>query len=176
VCDIIWQYHPKSVLDIGPGFGRWGFLAREMLDVFQGRIAKSTWKTRICCVEAYSGYVREQYSFIYDRVFVDCGRRFLSRTDERFDMIIAGDVLEHFEKSDALDFIRLAREKSNKAVVLCVPIGTGYPQGQVQGNPMEAHLSTWETAEFEKLGALSPVFTCRERIKSRPYAVAIFEK
>ena len=30
------QLQPKSVLDVGCGFGKWGYLCREYLDVFPG--------------------------------------------------------------------------------------------------------------------------------------------
>ena len=31
--------NPSSVLDVGAGFGRWGFLIREFLEVWIGRYA-----------------------------------------------------------------------------------------------------------------------------------------
>ena len=39
--------NPKSVLDIGVGFGKWGYLFREYLDVYHGRVFKEDWLVNI---------------------------------------------------------------------------------------------------------------------------------
>ena len=38
--DWVVRLQPRSILDIGVGFGKWGFLCREYLDIFQGRYAR----------------------------------------------------------------------------------------------------------------------------------------
>lgn len=45
--ELIRQADPSSILDIGVGFGRWGMLCREFLDVWQGRVFREQWQTRI---------------------------------------------------------------------------------------------------------------------------------
>ena len=44
---VLRRLKPASVLDVGTGFGRWGVLCREFLDVWEGREARSLWQTRI---------------------------------------------------------------------------------------------------------------------------------
>ena len=102
VCDLIWKYQPKSVLDIGPGFGRWGFIVREMMDVFKGRVHAEQWQTRISAIEIFPKYLQAHHRHIYDDIIVDCALAYTCKFEgitDVFDMVIAGDVLEHFDKS-----------------------------------------------------------------------------
>lgn len=44
----------ESVLDVGVGFGRWGFSIREFLEAWAGRPLTIQWKLRIDVIEAFS--------------------------------------------------------------------------------------------------------------------------
>jgi len=167
------------VLDVGVGFGRWGFICRELLDAFRGRVTKSEWKTKIVGLEIFPRYIERHQDYLYDKIIIDCALRYLEMSkykEDRYDLIIAGDVLEHFKKSDGWKLINQLYARANKAVIFCVPIGTGYPQGTACGNDHEEHKSAWEVKDFELDPRFhKPVFTCKERIKQRPYAVAVME-
>lgn len=176
VCDLFWKYQPKTVLDIGIGFGRWGFLAREILDVFRGRYKPQDWQTKICGLEIFPDYLNFQQSF-YDEIKIGCGLEFLQNTRQMFDLIIAGDVLEHFTKENGRKLIDSAYAHANKAAIFCVPLGDGYKQGKACGNEYEEHKAVWELSDFTSDSRfVQPVFTCNERVKRRPYCVAVMEK
>jgi hypothetical protein len=38
------RLQPQSILDVGMGFGKWGVLAREYLDVWGGRCRPADWR------------------------------------------------------------------------------------------------------------------------------------
>ena len=38
---------PRSILEIGVGFGKWGVVAREYLEAWQGRFRREDWQVRI---------------------------------------------------------------------------------------------------------------------------------
>ena len=59
--DWVVKIQPKSVLDIGVGHGKWGFLAREYTDIFYNRYDRATWETRIEGVEAFPTYATPTY-------------------------------------------------------------------------------------------------------------------
>ncbi|WP_234973033.1 hypothetical protein [Paenibacillus vortex] len=67
----------------------------------------------------------------------------------QFDLIILGDVLEHFTKERGLALLQTCIQKS-RFVLLNIPIGTNWPQGAAYGNEFEAHLSTWTTEELDQ--------------------------
>lgn len=54
--DLVTIMDPRSVLDIGTGFGKYGILCREYLELWDGRQQYSDFKRRIDGVEAYSPY------------------------------------------------------------------------------------------------------------------------
>ena len=65
-----------------------------------------------------------------------------------WDLIIFGDVLEHFEKQESREILKWCVEHS-KYVLINIPIGAGFEQGERYGNPYEAHLSVWEVNDFK---------------------------
>jgi SAM-dependent methyltransferase len=168
--DIFWKYKPQSLLDIGVGAGRWGFLFREQMETFRGVFDKKDWKTNLIGVEIWPKYLKEYHEYFYDKIYVGDIRDFLKNNRESFDLIVAGDIIEHLEKSEALKVIEQLRMIANKCVVVCIPLGPGYPQGEVKGNKAEAHLSVWDAAEFKELGWIAEVIV-KERIKKRPYGI-----
>lgn len=133
---------PRSVLDIGCGFGRWGFLAREFCDVSWERYAKTTWKTRVDAVEAFEDYISPHHRYIYDNIYVARVQDFIEEMDS-YDLICMGDVLEHLEKKEGIGLLHDLRGKCSKGLIVGVPLGERWPQGAVLGNPFEEHLSVW---------------------------------
>ena len=66
--DWIREVNPRSVLDVGVGFGKWGFLCREYLDVFNGRHFREDWKIRIIGIEGFEKYLHPASRYIYDDI------------------------------------------------------------------------------------------------------------
>lgn len=139
---------PSSILDVGVGYGRWGVLCREFLDVCRGDYDKNDWKTRIDGIEIFQNYLRPYHDYFYDRIIVGDAHAVLKKMNRTYDLIILGDVLEHFEKTKAIEFLNLCLNKSNY-VMLNIPIGNGWEQGPQHGNAHEAHLSTWHLKELQ---------------------------
>lgn len=146
---VLISLNPRSFLDIGCGFGRWGFLAREFCDIFQGRYDKSTWKTRIDGVEVFEEYIRPHHKYIYDKIYICKIEDFINDMN-KYDVIFAGDVIEHLEKSEAKDLLEKLFSKYNKSLIVAVPLGNWY-QGEVFGNPYETHRSIWLKEDLEEL-------------------------
>lgn len=138
---------PASVLDIGVGFGRWGFLCREMLDAFAGRVDRSRWRIRIEGIEIYEKYLQNHQRYIYDKIHVGNAKDVI-KTLGRYDIIIIGDMLEHLAKDDAWGLFHAAMERADKALVLNLPIGEGWLREIGSDNKYEDHLSWWTLDEF----------------------------
>lgn len=127
---------PKSVLDVGAGFGKWGFLCREYLDVYNGRHFREDWKTRIVGMEGFERYIHPASRYLYDDIVVGDA---LVKIHEvgLFDLIIMGDILEHFTRHWANSM--LANAVAMSQAVLVVTPGGRWPQGAVHGNEYERH-------------------------------------
>jgi len=148
VIDIVRYLKPKSILDIGVGFGKWGFLCREYLDVMAGRPFPENWKIKIDGLEIFEPYIQLHQSHIYNTIHIgDCTR--LIDDLPSYDLMIMGDVLEHIPKPAGRQFLEKAFKKC-KAFILVIPLGSAWlKQGEMYGNKHEAHISVWEGTDFE---------------------------
>ena len=131
---------PRSVLDLGAGFGKFGVLCREILDARFGRCRPDQWETRIDGVEAWQAYQNPCWE-IYNRFTTGAIRKIYSG----YDLVLMIDVLEHFDSNSGSDILtRLVA--ANKHVIVSVPNGK-MEQGAEFGNPHEAHVRTFNGVE-----------------------------
>jgi hypothetical protein len=141
---------PSSLLDIGLGNGKIGFLARDLLDTMLGqRYKKEEWKIRIDGVEVFPDYIQDFQKAIYDNIFIGDAFDVIDTLDS-YDLIFLGDVLEHFEKK-ALKFLDKCITHCNQHLILAIPLGDKWIQPEIYGNPHKEHKSFWERNDFEPL-------------------------
>jgi SAM-dependent methyltransferase len=126
---------PKSVLDVGCGNGRYGFLFREMLDWNYGNIHKCSWKTRLDCVEVERDYITPIHSYIYDNVYVQDWDSV--ELENPYDVIFMGDVLEHFK--DWKSALEKSNEYSTYTIVACPNWEGSINQKEWHGYSSEVH-------------------------------------
>lgn len=143
---LIAKMAPASVLDIGPGAGKYGkmigLLRREGVRI-----------DRLAALEIDARYIAQ---FELDRIYdeVRCGDAAAlpdARSDEVFDLVIFGDVLEHLRKSAGVDLIDFLYYRV-KYLLLVIPVD--YIQDAVAGHAHEAHISTWYPEDFDRYKAL----------------------
>lgn len=143
-------HRPKSVLDLGVGFGLAGAIVRQYLDD-----GVQPWKTVLVGVEAFKEYKNPSWD-LYGAVLEMDIRSFLSNNDypgldgyAKYDFIIFSDVLEHFEKEEGLKLIYDLMGLLNKGGVLWIATpGVWCEQDAVHGNEYERHRSLWKWNEF----------------------------
>jgi 2-polyprenyl-3-methyl-5-hydroxy-6-metoxy-1,4-benzoquinol methylase len=128
----------RTVIDVGAGAGKWGRLLAGLVG-------------RIDAIEIWQGYV-ERYSLpdLYSKVFVMDARDF--NWNPPYNVVILGDVLEHMDRASAVAMLSRIRDSGSR-VFLTIPISL-CPQGEVNGNPHEAHLDQWTNAELIASGWL----------------------
>ncbi len=68
-----------------------------------------------------------------------------------FDVCVAIDVIEHFDKKDTLRLIRDMEAIATKKVIILTPNGF-YEQHAFDDNPHQIHKSGWIKTDLEKLG------------------------
>ena len=134
-----------SVIDIGPGAGKYGRMIRELRE--QGALIG-----RSEAIEIDQQYV-DHFGLreIYDVLEVGDATTLPDRApDARWDIVILGDVLEHFRKSRGVDLIDYLYYRA-KYILLVIPID--YVQGAWFGHASEAHISTWIPEDFARYRA-----------------------
>jgi len=144
--------NPGTILDVGIGFGKWGFLAREFLETHHDRVFPNEWQLKIDGVEIFKEYVeklpwvKEVYNHVYVGNIVDLVDEIPS-----YDLIIAGDVIEHIGKRTAVDVLNKLLLKAKKKFLLSIPLGNWLGNKVVANNPYESHKSIWTANELINL-------------------------
>lgn len=124
----------KSILDVGAGSGTY----YDLLGPNYFWIAMEVWPEN---VDRYKLY--DKYNLV---ITADISKYNILL---QADCIIFGDVVEHMPKRTSLRVLRKAISEFPH-VVVSIPLGR-YEQGEVDGNPYEKHLSTWNYEEIENL-------------------------
>src|SRR6059036_3946823 len=99
IIHLIQQLKPRSILDVGVGFGKWGHLFREYTDILEaerdpGRYQREGWQVRIDGIEGHAAYLTPMHRFLYNAIHLgDAGA--LLKTLPVYDLIFLGDILEH---------------------------------------------------------------------------------
>lgn len=141
------KLNPKTILDVGVGFGRWGILFREYLDVWEHGQNRTSWKTEIEGIEIYPGYINDYHSYFYDTIYIEDALTHLRGPAKNYDLINLGDVVEHYEKMNGKELIELSL-KHAQYVLINIPIGKYWEQTGSTENPYDEHKSIWYNSDF----------------------------
>lgn len=141
--------NPKSVLDLGIGFGMNGAAVRNWLDLGTKEAHGGKWSIKLEGVEAFEKYRNPTWD-LYDKVHVCDIREFIDKTD-RFDLILMTDVIEHFHKAEGEWILNKLKDRCKKAVVVSTP-AVWAEQNAVYGNEYERHKSHWTINDFRNMG------------------------
>lgn len=149
--DQLQKHRPKTVLDLGIGYGLFGAIVREYLDD-----GVQPWKTKLMGVEGFEEYRTPQWG-VYDDVIIGDIKHYVNGrlTGHNnyplptYDFILLSDVLEHFEKEEGRNLIYDIIDRLNCGGVLLIGTpGVFCEQGAVHGNEYERHKSLWAWNEF----------------------------
>lgn len=155
VLHVVEAVMPKCMLDVGVGFGKWGVLCREVLDVYYQRLDRGSWSTRIEGVEIFEPYRNPIWSFAYDQVHVCDVEALLDKEGENFDLILCCDLIEHFEKDTGRRVLDKMLQRA-RVVIIVTPLGH-FPQDAMYGNAHEEHKSEWAQEDFVNIPHLYKV-------------------
>jgi len=148
IINLIIFLNPKKILEIGPGFGAYDVLAREYLDIADGREDYKHWRRQIDCIEIFPKYLTPVHRFIYNHIFKGNALKILPKIKKKYDLILIIDVLEHLEKTDGQFLLNQSLKKA-KNVIVSTPIKME-EQESAFGNPYEKHVHQWSKNDFEK--------------------------
>jgi hypothetical protein len=162
---------PGAVLDAGIGFGLWGALLRQYLDVWSGRIQPAQWTTRIDGIEIDGKRVLPHAREIYTEILVGDIREVVPRraAQQPYDVILFGDVIEHLPKPDGRKLLDTAIGLAGQLVVVRIPLGDGWRREGRE--PPDHHRSQWYARDFTGYAG-----TLRQYdFHGNPYGLALLE-
>ena len=140
---------PKKLLDIGIGFGKFGFLAREYLELWKEEADYNKRVVKIDGIEAYEPYITPVHKLIYDNVFIGNALEILPGLKDKYDLILLIDVFEHFTFEDGSELLEYCR-KAARNILISVPVSMSQ-QESVFGNQFEEHKYAWQKKDFCKI-------------------------
>jgi SAM-dependent methyltransferase len=155
--ELIRRMNPQRILDVGVGFGRWGILSREFLEVWNQKIYSKDWDLQIDGIEIFEPNIEEYHKYFYSNIFKADAASFVKNIKDNYDLIIIGDMLEHLEKEKGLEFLSDCLCKT-KYLLLNIPIGGKWEQDELYGNKYERHLSTWKLRDFKPFNIITKKF------------------
>lgn len=149
---IISRLKPKKFIDIGVGFGKYGFLVREYADVnCRPGNEEFIYENKRCIIHGIEGfpkYIGELQNNIYDKIFIGDAIKQVDLIDDDYDLIFLIDIFEHFSKIDGEKLLEKL-EKKGKNILISTPKNM-QEQDDVFGNEFEIHRYNWRKRDFSK--------------------------
>ena len=156
IMDLVTALNPQSVLDIGVGFGKYGVLCREYLELWDGREDYKKFLRKIDGIEAFTEYLTPLHEFIYNKIYIGNALDVLGQLDGGYDLVLLIDVLEHFDKKDGEILIKKILSRS-KGMIISIPKDIGV-QEDVFCNPYEQHKASWTKKELSRFGEIYSIY------------------
>lgn len=127
-------FAPRHILDIGPGWGKYGLACREYLPKLECLDA----------VEVPQGRYSTQDA-IYGSIFVGDIRGAPEQFFMPYDLVLLIDVIEHLRLDEGHELLACI-QRAGPAVLVASP--TQFFEQHDEANPHETHLSFWDAGEF----------------------------
>jgi predicted TPR repeat methyltransferase len=109
ICQVIAEVNPKSIVDIGCAWGKFGLLARETLAAQaaeRGDWTPNDDQLYIVGVEGAEYFQKKPYwKVIYDYTYKNDAKLFSREFLKRFDLSLLIDVAEHWPMQEVAEFI-----------------------------------------------------------------------
>lgn len=151
---ILTKISPQKILDIGKGFGKYGFLIHEYLGIDnQKRInpklqLREQSKIIIDAVEIDPDLVLPHLEHFYNKIIIGNILEIYKEL-EKYDLILMIDVIEHLEKEHA---ILMLKEFLTKGSNILIATSRNYFQQYLYESEHEQHVSHWNVKDFEPIG------------------------
>lgn len=152
IVDLVVAIDPKSILDIGIGHGKYGFLSREYLDVASDDVTYQHHKIRIDGIEGFPEYITDLQRLIYDEIFVGNALEVIDTIDRQYDLILMIDVFEHFTKEDGEAILAKCLKKAKHVLISCPK--HMHEQGEDHGNKYQEHKFQWRKVHFKQYNSV----------------------
>lgn len=137
IAEIIKLILPKTFLDLGAGAGKYGSMIREIdpsIESIAVEVEKDYLEKFDICSIYHKIWNIPVINLIQPEYF-----------DSRFDIVMAGDILEHLKKSEGIDLLNFLIYRSRWIIV---EFPHRYLQNAVNGYNSEAHISIWTENDF----------------------------
>ena len=139
IVKLLTEITPKRVIDIGPGWGKYGLACREYLPTLE----------TLHAIEVRQGRLPTQDA-IYDWVYTGDVRSYSSAQFwSRWDLALLIDVIEHMSIADGHRVLDTILSVGCKILVSTPKV---WDEQHDDKNPYETHICLWDWSEFGQHG------------------------
>lgn len=156
IIHLVQKLKPVSILDIGKGFGKYGFLIHEYAGIDNNKKLDHT-KTlkelsgiKIDAVEVDADLMLPHLSQLYNQIYFE-DILTLYKNLPTYDLVLMIDIIEHINKEAALHLLQYLLSKGSK-IIVATP--KHFFEQDLYQSKFEHHVSHWTKKDFEKLGFL----------------------
>lgn len=143
----------KRILDVGCGYGKWGFLVKKYFwNTQDGNMVDQPFVAGVDCHQPNIDWLASHQ--IYDQLLCANATQ-LPFEDKSFDTVLALEIIEHMTEKDGFQALKEFDRVAKKCVILSTPNKPCFRGGLEDRhghNPHEAHLSHWKLKTFKSLG------------------------
>jgi len=141
------------ILDVGCGYGKWGFLVKKYF--WSTQDGEATREPVVIGVDLFSSSLKRLRNHqIYDAL-INADATALPFKDKTFDTVFGMELIEHLPKQEGIGLLHELERVARRCVLISTP---NYPdfRGGLEGvdgfNLHENHLSYWKPGELRALG------------------------
>lgn len=148
------KLQPKTVLDVGKGFGKYGFLLHEYIGINPHKRINPSMKMKeqssviIDAVDADPDLMLPHLDQLYDHVYMQDIHQNMN-FQRRYDLVLMVDVIEHLKKEEAITFLKKCLAEGS-ALIVATPVD--FFEQDLYESEYEHHVSHWKLGDFQKLG------------------------
>lgn len=154
IVHLLQKLAPESVLDIGKGFGKYGFLIHEYVGINKQKKLNPLLSmvqqshVKMDAIEVDEDLMMPHLSQFYNEVFF--GDVFsIYKKLGNYDLILMVDVIEHLDKEKAIELLKYFVSTKAK-ILIATPIH--FFQQELYESEYEHHVSHWTPGDFKQLG------------------------
>jgi len=102
-------------------------------------------------VEAFGPYLKESMRQGIHNEYLEKKIEEINFPENSFDAVILVETLEHLSEKDGIEIIEKSKKWAKKKIIITTPNGF-ISQKELDGNPLQKHLSGWNLEKMQKLG------------------------
>ena len=157
IIHVIQKLKPKTILDIGKGFGKYGFLIHEYagidntkkIDAVKSLQAQSN--ILVDAVEVDEDLMLPHLEQLYNTIYF--GNILLKYKDlPAYDLVLMIDIIEHINKEEATLLLKHLLQLGNK-IIIATPIK--FFKQELYKSEFERHISHWTLNDFKNIGCIN---------------------
>ena len=147
---------PKTVLDIGKGFGKFGFLLQEYIGIINtmkvnpDKSLREQSSIKIDTVEVDADLMLPHLSQLYNTIYFGDILK-LYKNLPFYELVLMIDIIEHINKEEALLLLKHLVQQGTK-IIIATPIH--FFEQHLYESEFENHISHWTKNDFKNIGFL----------------------